>query len=121
MQRRETGSLGRNFLDSEPKGRGGAILGATIILTSVALIVTSFPLELEIPRRSIVLGDNGTFLTAGCLKFWPIVLAQALMLTHRREGFMSETIAPIMTAEKCIINPHISWLSGTRLLPVGYN
>lgn len=63
MQRRVAGFLGWNFLDSEPK-----FLGAKIILTSVVLIITSFPLELEIFRISIVLGDNIKFLIAGCLK-----------------------------------------------------
>lgn len=51
------------------KEGGGAVLTATIILTSVTLVVTPFPLELEIPRRSTVLGDNIKFLTASCFKF----------------------------------------------------
>lgn len=95
--------LGQSVLDSEQKGR----VRATIILTSVALTVTPFPFELEITRRSIVLGDNIKFLPAGYLKFWPIGLDSVPNSHTLQEGFMLETVAPVVTTQRCVINLHI--------------
>ena len=60
---------GKISLTVNQKEPEGAILTARILSTSMALIITPFPLEPEILRRPTACGDNSQFLTAGCMKF----------------------------------------------------
>lgn len=46
-----------------------AILTARILSTSVALIITPFPLKPKILRRPTACGDSSQFLAAGCTNF----------------------------------------------------